>query len=98
MGENVPEMRRIGDVNVALVPMNLPLDGTRPAAVAECLKTFRPQVVCLAHHDNATTRWLADRTPPRPDDQREVDGTNRAPRGALEGEPTEVRARDWHAH
>ena len=71
VGECVPEIQALADIDVAFLPMNLPVDRMRPRPVAECAKTFRPEIVYLIHYDNATARWFGDPDQPRPDN---VDG------------------------
>ena len=56
VGECVPEIQVLENIDVAFMPMNLPVDRMRPMPVAECVKTFRPEVVFLIHYDNATAR------------------------------------------
>lgn len=96
VGECVPEIQALEDIEVAFMPMNLPLDRMRPIPVAECVKTFRPKVVYLIHYDNATARWFDNQSQPRPDNAAEIAGTIRALRDALKDEPIEVRDGDWY--
>jgi L-ascorbate metabolism protein UlaG (beta-lactamase superfamily) len=51
--ECVPEMRAMKNIDVAFVPMNLPLDRMTPAAAAECVNAFRPKAVYLYHYDQS---------------------------------------------
>lgn len=46
--ECTPEMRRLKDIDVASLPMNLPYTMT-PAEAAECARTFRPKIVYPYH-------------------------------------------------
>ena len=96
VGECVPEIQALEDIDVAFMPMNLPLDRMRPVPVAECVKTFRPEAVYLIHYDNATARWFDDRDQPRPDNAEAIAATIQAFRDALEGEPIEVFDSDWY--
>ena len=96
VGECVPEIQALADIDVAFLPMNLPVDRMRPRPVAECAKTFRPEVVYLIHYDNATARWFGDPAQPRPENAKEIAATIQALRNALEGEPIEVRDGDWY--
>ena len=96
VGECVPEIQALEDIDVAFMPMNLPLDRMRPIPVAECIKTFGPDVVYLIHYDNATARWFGDRDQPRPDNAEEIAATIQALRDALDAEPIEVRDGDWY--
>ena len=96
VGECVPEIQALEDIDVAFMPMNLPVDRMRPIPVAECVKTFAPSVVYLIHYDNATARWFGRPDEPRPDNAREIASTIQALRDALAGEPIEVRDGDWY--
>jgi L-ascorbate metabolism protein UlaG (beta-lactamase superfamily) len=58
--ECVPEMRALRDIDVAFVPMNLPLERMTPSAAAECVNAFKPKVVYLYHYDQ---RWVSNGTP-----------------------------------
>ena len=96
VGECVPEIQALEGIDVAFMPMNLPLDRMRPIPVAECVKTFGPSVVYLIHYDNATARWFGAPDQPRPDNVQEIAATIQALRDALEGEPIEVRDGNWY--
>ena len=93
--ECVPEIRALRNIDVAFLPMNLPLDRMRPSPVAECLKTFTPSVVYLHHYDNPHARWLSDPANPRPDPQATA-ATIQAFREAIEGEAVEFRDANWY--
>ena len=49
--ECVPEVRALRDIDVAFVPMNLPLERMTPEAAAECVNAFKPRVVYVYHYD-----------------------------------------------
>lgn len=49
--ECVPEIRALRDVDIALMPMNLPNGRMTPEAVAECVRSFRPKIVYPYHYD-----------------------------------------------
>jgi L-ascorbate metabolism protein UlaG (beta-lactamase superfamily) len=51
--ECVPELRALRDIDVAFVPVNLPLQRMTPATAAECVKVVRPKVVYPYHYDQA---------------------------------------------
>jgi L-ascorbate metabolism protein UlaG (beta-lactamase superfamily)/quercetin dioxygenase-like cupin family protein len=55
--ECVPEVRALRNIDVAFVPMNLPLDRMTPAAAAECVNAFKPKVVYVYHYDQS---WAAN--------------------------------------
>jgi L-ascorbate metabolism protein UlaG (beta-lactamase superfamily) len=46
--ENIPEMKKLSDIEIAFLPMNLPYTMT-PAMVADAAKAFRPRVVYPYH-------------------------------------------------
>jgi len=54
--ECVPEMRGLRDIDVAFVPMNLPLERMTPSAAADCVNAFKPKVVYLYHYDQS---WVS---------------------------------------
>jgi L-ascorbate metabolism protein UlaG (beta-lactamase superfamily) len=58
--ECVPEVRALRDIDIAFVPMNLPLERMTPSAAAECVNAFRPKVVYLNHYDQS---WAGNGTP-----------------------------------
>jgi L-ascorbate metabolism protein UlaG (beta-lactamase superfamily) len=51
--ECVPEMRAQRGVDVAFVPMNLPLERMTPAAAAACTNLFAPKAVYVYHYDQS---------------------------------------------
>ena len=93
--ECVPEIRALRNIDVAFLPMNLPVDRMRPRPVAECLKTFNPSVVYLYHYDNGHARWLNDQGNPKPD-RRATAETIQAFREAIDGEAVEFRDGNWY--
>ncbi len=58
--ECVPEVRALRDIDIAFVPMNLPLERMTPAAAADCVNAFRPKAVYLYHYDQS---WAGNGTP-----------------------------------
>lgn len=54
--ECVPEMRTQRDIDVAFVPMNLPLERMTPSAAADCVNAFKPKTVYLYHYDQS---WVS---------------------------------------
>jgi L-ascorbate metabolism protein UlaG (beta-lactamase superfamily) len=96
VGECVPEIQALQDIEVAVMPMNLPVDRMRPIPLAECLKTFRPSVVYLNHYDREYANWIADpQNNPLPDAQI-TPATIRSLVAALEGEGIEFRDAGWY--
>jgi len=95
--ECVPEVQALKNIEVAFMPMNIPPGRMTPAAVAECVKIFRPKIVYLYHHDPDYTARLANsQAPPRG-----VPGgltiaqTVEAFRNALKGSGIEFRDGAW---
>ena len=58
--ECVPEMRAQRNVDVAFVPMNLPLRRMTPQAAAACVNLFAPRAVYVYHYDQS---WASNGTP-----------------------------------
>ena len=96
VGECVPEIQALRNIDVAVMPMNLPVDRMRPIPLAECLKTFRPQIVYLNHYDNPYARWLTDPQANPPPDEQATRATIRAFSAAIEGEGIEFRDAGWY--
>jgi len=96
VGECVPEIQALQNIDVAVMPMNLPVDRMRPIPVVECLKTFKPKVVYLNHYDNPHARWLTDSQSNPPPDTQATMATIRAFSEALEGEGIEFRDAGWY--
>jgi L-ascorbate metabolism protein UlaG (beta-lactamase superfamily) len=96
VGECVPEIQALQDIEVAVMPMNLPVDRMRPIPLAECLKTFRPSVVYLNHYDRDYANWLADPQGDLPPDAQDTPATIRTLVEALEGEGIEFRDAGWY--
>ena len=96
VGECVPEIQALQDIEVAVMPMNLPVDRMRPIPVAECVKTFKPKVVYLNHYDQPYTRWLTNPEGDPPPDEQDTPATIRAFSAAIEGEGIEFRDAAWY--
>jgi len=96
VGECVPEIQALQNIDVAIMPMNLPVDRMRPVPVAECVKTFKPRVVYLNHYDQPYTVWLSDPTGDPPPDTQDTPATIRAFSEAIEGEGIEFRDVGWY--
>lgn len=62
--ECVPEVRALIDIDVAFIPMNIPLGRMTPEAAAECTLAIRPDIVYLYHYDQDYARRA--RTPDYP--------------------------------
>ena len=96
VGECVPEIQALQNIDVAIMPMNLPVDRMRPVPAAECVKTFRPKVVFLNHYDQPYTLWLSNPTGDAPPDTQDTPATIRAFSEAIEGEGIELRDVGWY--
>lgn len=96
--ECVPEVQAVKDVEVAFVPMNIPLERMTPAAAAACVKTFKPRVVYVYHYDQdyaaraANPRATLQDLPGGMSIERSLD----AFKDALKGEAIDVRVREWY--
>ena len=49
--ECVPEVRALRNIDVAFMPMNIPVERMMPADAAACTKAIAPKVVYLYHYD-----------------------------------------------
>lgn len=92
----VPEIQVLSDIAVAFLPMNLPVDRMRPIAVAECLKTFTPQIVYLYHYDQRYASWLGAPKGTPPVDIQDTPATIRAFQAAIEGLSIDFRDHRWY--
>lgn len=95
--ECVAEVRALKNIDVAFMPMNLPLDRMTPAATAECVKAIKPKVVYLNHYNNdyATRLTNPRATVPAGENDR-IAASLQALRDALQGLPIEVRMGNWY--
>lgn len=57
--ENIPEMTKLKDIEVAFLPMNLPYTMT-PEMVAEAAKLFNPKILYPYHFGNTDTSKLLE--------------------------------------
>ena len=64
MTECVPEIKALRDIDIAFMPMNLPNGRMTPAAVADCVRSFKPKVVYPYHYDQGYIARLAGRGDP----------------------------------
>ena len=96
VGECVPEIQALRDIDVAFIPMNLPVDRMRPIPAAECVKTFKPKIVYLNHYDQGYAAWLGNPRRPRPGGAQDTAATIQAFQDAIEGEPIEFRNGGWY--
>ena len=65
--ECVPEVRALKNIDVAFMPMNIPVERMTPAAAAECVKAIAPKIVYVYHYDQeAAARLTNPRATPAP--------------------------------
>jgi L-ascorbate metabolism protein UlaG (beta-lactamase superfamily) len=57
--ENTPEMKRLKNINVAFLPMNLPYTMT-PEMVADAAKAFKPKILYPYHYGRTDPTKLVD--------------------------------------
>ena len=99
VGECVPEIQALRNIDVAFMPMNLPVDRMRPTPATECVKTFKPRVVFLYHYHyhyhQGYAAWLQNPQRPRPDAEATA-ATIEAFQSAIRDEPIEFRHGAWY--
>jgi L-ascorbate metabolism protein UlaG (beta-lactamase superfamily) len=49
--ECVPEVETLKNIEVAFMPMNVPVERMTPSAAAECVKKISPKIVYIYHYD-----------------------------------------------
>jgi L-ascorbate metabolism protein UlaG (beta-lactamase superfamily) len=96
--ECVPEVRALKNIDVAFVPLNIPLGRMTPDAAAQCVKTIGPKIVYPYHYDQALIAKLGN---PNAKAEGPVGGLTvaqslQAFKDALKGEKIEVRDANWY--
>ena len=96
--ECVPEVRALKNIDVAFIPLNIPLKRMTPVAAAQCVKAIAPKIVYAYHYDQ---EWVARLANPRataegPSGGLTVAQSLRAFKDALEDEAIEVRDGNWY--
>ena len=96
--ECVAEVRALKNIDVAFVPLNVPLQRMTPAAAAECVKAFAPKIVYPYHYDQVLAARMAN---PRATSEGPAGGLTiaqslQAFKDALRGSPIEVRDGRWY--
>lgn len=96
--ECVPELKALKDIDVAFMPMNIPVERMMPADAAACVKALKPKVVYVYHYDQdyvsrignpqATLRGLPGGLT--------IARSLQAFREALTGQPIDVRTGTWY--
>jgi L-ascorbate metabolism protein UlaG (beta-lactamase superfamily) len=96
--ECVPEVKALKNIDVAFIPLNIPLGRMTPAAAAECVKTMAPKIVYPYHYDQVLVAKLANpnATAEGPTGGLTVAQSLQAFRDALKGEKIEVRDANWY--
>ncbi len=89
--ECVPEIRTVTDIDVAFMPLNLPVNRMAVPAAVECTKTLMPRIVYPYHHDQEYATALTRGSAATPSGL----GIQEFVRG-LAGEPIEVRIANWY--
>ncbi len=90
--ECVPEIKALRNIDVAFVPMNLPLERMTPQAAADCVKAFRPKIVYPYHYDQDYASRIGRGEKPTGGSLRGMDEF----RKALAGEDIDVRSGEWY--
>jgi L-ascorbate metabolism protein UlaG (beta-lactamase superfamily) len=96
--ECVPEVRALQRIDVAFMPMNIPLQRMTPSAAAACVKAIAPKIVYVYHYDQLSAARM---TNPRANAEAPADGLTiaqslQAFKDALRGEKIEVRDGAWY--
>ena len=96
--ECVPEVRALKNIDVAFIPLNVPLQRMTPAAAAECVRTMAPKIVYTYHYDQLLVARLANphATAEGPANGLTVAQSLQAFKDALKGERIEVRDANWY--
>jgi L-ascorbate metabolism protein UlaG (beta-lactamase superfamily) len=96
--ECVPEVKALRDIDVAFMPMNIPVERMMPAAAAECTKILKPKVVYLYHYDQDFASLAANpaATPRGLPGGITIAQSLQAFQDAMRGEATEVRLGRWY--
>lgn len=94
----VPELKALGDIDVAFVPLNIPPNRMSPAESAECVRALRPKAVYTYHYDQDYVALLGN---PQATLRGIPGGLTVAQsldrfREALRGQPIEVRSANWY--
>jgi L-ascorbate metabolism protein UlaG (beta-lactamase superfamily) len=96
--ECVPEVRGLKNIDVAFMPMNIPLQRMTPADTAACVKAIGPKIVYVYHYDQVLAAHL---TNPNAKSEAPAGGLTvaqslQAFKDALRGTAIEVRDGDWY--
>jgi L-ascorbate metabolism protein UlaG (beta-lactamase superfamily) len=96
--ECVPEVQALKNIDVAFIPVNIPLGRMTPAAAAACVKTIAPKIVYPYHYDQLLAARYANpiATGEGPAGGLTVAQSLQAFKDALKGTAIEVRTPDWY--
>ena len=96
--ECVAEVKALKDIDVAFMPMNIPVERMTPVAAAECTKILKPKAVYIYHYDQAFASRAVNpnATPPGLPGGLTIAGSLEAFRNAMKGESTEIRTGRWY--
>jgi L-ascorbate metabolism protein UlaG (beta-lactamase superfamily) len=96
--ECVPEVRALENIDVAFMPMNIPLERMTPSAAAACVKAIAPKIVYVYHYDQVLAARMANpnATSEAPAGGLTVAQSLQAFKDALRGSSIEVRDGDWY--
>jgi L-ascorbate metabolism protein UlaG (beta-lactamase superfamily) len=96
--ECVPEIKALKNIDVAFMPMNIPVERMKPAEVAECVKILKPVVVYVYHYDQDSAARAANASaqPRGLPGGISIAQSLQAFRDAMNGAPTEVRLGQWY--
>jgi L-ascorbate metabolism protein UlaG (beta-lactamase superfamily) len=96
--ECVPEVQAVKHIDVAFLPMNIPVERMVPAAAAACARIIKPKVVYLYHYNQDYASRAAD-----PNARQQglpggitIEQSLQAFQEALKGEPIEFRRGAWY--
>jgi L-ascorbate metabolism protein UlaG (beta-lactamase superfamily) len=92
--ECVPELRAVKNIDIAFMPMNLPVQRMTPLAAAACTKAIAPKVVYVNHYDQdyASAAAKAGRVTETPGMARALQQFA----DALKGSGIELRHAQWY--
>jgi L-ascorbate metabolism protein UlaG (beta-lactamase superfamily) len=96
--ECVAEVRALKSIDVAFIPLNIPLGRMTPAAAAECVKAIAPKIVYPYHYDQVLVAKLGNpnATAEGPAGGLTIAQSLQAFKDALKGEKIEVRDANWY--
>lgn len=96
--ECVDEVKALRDIDVAFVPMNVPLGRMTPAAVAECARLINPRILYPYHYDQDYARRALqpDYVGPGLPEGLSVEQTLQRLEAELEGSDIELRLAEFY--